>query len=248
MKVKDIYEFIDSFAPFDTCVEGDNAGLLIGDTENVVNKVLVCLDLLPNTAQRAIEIGADLIVSHHPFIYEPLCSITTESMAGKTALILARHGISAIAAHTNLDMAEKGVNYHLARILKLKNIERIIPCNGAFEGIMGEIDSRIENEMSLSVFKQYVKDALNSDAVMTYSAGRTVKRIALVSGSGGSCAEKCAEYGVDTFLTGEMKYHAALEAAFTGMNIVTAGHYETENHICRVLAGEIEKLGVTVEL
>lgn len=119
IKVKNIYEFIDSFAPFNISMDFDNCGLLVGDINSNINNVLVSLDITNNVVKEAKNLGANLIISHHPVIFKPIRNVMYESVVYK----LIENNISAICAHTNLDMAEDtGVNTCLANILGLTGL------------------------------------------------------------------------------------------------------------------------------
>ena len=109
-EVKDIYEFIDKIAPFCTQESFDNAGFLVGRSNRNVKKVLVALDITLEVAKEAARRGAELIVAHHPVIFQPVKSITEETLTGQILLELLEHGVAAICAHTNLDAAHGGVN------------------------------------------------------------------------------------------------------------------------------------------
>ena len=108
--VKDIYNYIDKIAPFNSAMDFDNCGMLVGNYSAVVNKVLLSLDITSSVIQEAKEIGANLIISHHPVIFNPIKRLDSNSMP----YLLAKNDINAICAHTNLDMVEGGVNSSLA--------------------------------------------------------------------------------------------------------------------------------------
>ena len=118
--VKDIYDFIDKIAPFDTKMDFDNVGILIGDKNALVKKCIVTLDISSKVIDEAIQKDANLIVSHHPIIFNPLKNLMCDSLP----YLLVANNINVICAHTNLDIADKvGVNICLGNILKLKNIK-----------------------------------------------------------------------------------------------------------------------------
>ena len=119
VKVQDIYNFIDEIAPFDTAMDFDNVGMLVGNMNQEVAKVLLALDITPDVVNEAKTIGAHLILSHHPVIFNPIKSLDTSN----AVYMLSGNNISAICAHTNLDMAPFGVNTCLAGTLKLYNLE-----------------------------------------------------------------------------------------------------------------------------
>ena len=114
--VGEIYRFIDEIAPFHTAMDFDNVGLLVGDEKQAVDRALVALDITPAVVEEASACGAQLIVSHHPVIFTPLRRLT----AGSPPFLLAQKGISAICAHTNLDLAAGGVNTCLGEALGMK--------------------------------------------------------------------------------------------------------------------------------
>lgn len=118
--IGDIYNFINSFAPFNTAEDFDNVGLLVGDKKATITKALVCLDCTEEVIAEAIKIGANLIISHHPIIFSPLKKVLSDSIVYK----LIQNSISVISAHTNLDIAPMGVADNLACKMELKNIKQ----------------------------------------------------------------------------------------------------------------------------
>ena len=123
--VNDILEFMETIAPMSLKMEWDNAGLLCGSKDAPVSKILIALDPFTHVCQEAADWGAELIVTHHPLIFDPQRAITEDTPVGRSILMLCRNGISAINAHTNLDQAKGGVNDILAQALGLNNIETI---------------------------------------------------------------------------------------------------------------------------
>lgn len=115
--VKEIYKIIDNIAPFDTSMDFDNCGILVGDVNAQVKKVLIALDITPEVVNEAVDLGAELIISHHPVIFKPIKRL----MSNDVPYMLANKAISAICAHTNLDMSNPGVNTCLAERLGIKN-------------------------------------------------------------------------------------------------------------------------------
>ena len=123
--VRDIFAQMDQWAPFETQMDFDNAGFLVGRGEREVRKILVSLDITEPVVDEAAEWGADLIVAHHPVIFHPVKRLTDETPTGRTLLALAERGIAAICAHTNLDAAQGGVNVCLAQALELTDLEQL---------------------------------------------------------------------------------------------------------------------------
>ena len=232
--VADILNFIETLAPRTMKMEWDNVGLLCGSKSAEVTKVLVALDPFEGVCQEAVEIGAQLIITHHPLIFQAPKAITDETSIGRSIMQLCRHGISAINAHTNLDQAPGGVNDVLAAKLGLENVEIVNPQNGI--GLMrcGDVA-----EQSLENFLALVKERLGCDGLRYVCGSKTVHKVAV---GGGSCAGGMLEAksaGCDTFVTADIKYNQFWDAYDLGMNLIDAGHFHTENPVVAVLADKI---------
>ena len=122
-KVCDVLAFLDTIAPTDLKMDWDNVGLLCGRREAQIHKILVALDPFEDVCREAAQVGADLIVTHHPLIFSPLKAVTADDAVGRSILFLAARGISAVNAHTNLDRAPGGVNDRLAQALGLEDVQ-----------------------------------------------------------------------------------------------------------------------------
>lgn len=221
-KVKNIYEFLDGWAPFSTAMSFDNAGLLAGNGEEEVQTVLLALDITPDVVREAVSCGAQLIVSHHPVIFDPLKRLTPDS----APWLLARHAIAAICAHTNLDLAPGGVNTCLAACLGLDNVRplSIDPPSGLPEALCGELPAAMEPRE----FALHVKNALGCERVEFTKGSAPVRTVGLCSGAGAFCMPDPQTSGVQAFVTGEAKHHELLAAVESGLTFVVAGHFHTE--------------------
>jgi len=122
MNVQMIYNLIQTVAPFDTQMEGDNSGLLVGSPSQEVTGILFALDVTQSVIDEAAALGAELIVSHHPLMFSAIRSLTDESCEGRLIRRLVRENISLISAHTNLDRAVGGINDTLAALCGLVEI------------------------------------------------------------------------------------------------------------------------------
>ena len=162
--VADILKYVETLAPTYMKMDWDNVGLLCGSRETPVTKVLVALDPFEGVCREAAEWGAELIVTHHPIIFDPLKSVTEETTVGRSIMTLCRHGISAVNAHTNLDCAPGGVNDVLAATLGLNDVETIPPFfrddQGRQWGLLRR--GRVEKQ-PLSQFLEIVKSSLNAE-------------------------------------------------------------------------------------
>ena len=213
--VKDIYSFLDVVAPFSTSAPWDNTGLLVGSETKEVKKVMLSLDVTSEVIDEAIENEVDLVITHHPLIFESVKSITADTLLYKAV----SSGVSFISSHTCLDIANDGVNDCLAKAVGLKNIK---PVEADVFLKIGEIEEKTEDE-----FVSLLKEKLNCN-VLYNSTGNNIKSVAFCSGSGGDLFALAKECGADALLTGEAKYHEFLDASFNNITIFSCGHFETE--------------------
>lgn len=221
MKINDITAFADELAPFSLADEWDNVGLLAGSGGGEVSRVLLALDITPDVVEEAKELGAGLIVSHHPVIFDPLRTLEPDT----APYLLAKYGIAALCLHTNLDRAQQGVNVQLAKALGLKNTE-FFPDDYLLVG-------EPERPMTADEFAALIKERLGAPSVR-YTPGR-VTRAAVSSGGGGEGVELDRRYGFDAFVTGELKHHHFNYAADHGTAAFDAGHFPTENVVIKPL-------------
>ncbi len=225
--IKEIYDFLNEYAPFDTALEFDNCGLLIGNFENKVSKVLLSLDITPEVIEEARQLNAQLIITHHPVIFKPISSIEFSS----NVHLLSKYEINVICAHTNLDIAPKGVNFQLAKKLELENLTNLTLEENKPMGLVGFL----KNEISCKDFALYVKEKLNCNGVRFTETNKPIKKIALCSGSGGCFVSEAKQCGADAFVTGEIKHSEILKANQLEVMIVDTGHYKNENVIIEPL-------------
>ena len=224
VKISNIYGFLKEKAPLELCESWDNSGMLI-NTNSETNKVLLTLDVTDEVINEAIEKGCQLIISHHPIIFKPLKTLSSNDIVFK----LIQNNISVISMHTNLDATENGVNDVLAQILGLKNIEVF-----ANIGRKGEVEVT-----SVKDFADKVAKILNTKLKYTLPE-KEIKSIAVIGGSAGGYWKNALIEGVDLFLTGEASHHDALEAIHENMPIIIAGHWNTEVIILESLKKELE--------
>ena len=232
--VKNIYDYINSIAPYDSQEEWDNSGHLVGEFRKEVKRCVMALDATKDVCAFAADVGADLVLTHHPIIFGGISSV----LDGSAVYTLARNGIAALCAHTNYDFADGGINFSLAEILELKNARRV----GDTLIVAGDLDG----EMSIDDFAEYVSDRLGCAGIRYTDTDRVIKTVAV---GGGACEEyidlACAE--ADVFITGDMKYHQMLDASENGCAVISAGHYETEFASFMMLKDRLEKLFPDVE-
>ena len=242
--VADILAFIETLAPRAMKMDWDNVGLLCGSKAAPVSKVLVALDPFEGVCAEAESWGAQLIVTHHPIIFQPLKAVTDDTSIGRSILKLCRAGISAINAHTNLDCAPGGVNDILAAKLGLSDVEVIDP-EGEHLLRMGTVQ-----EQPLSQFLAVVKENLGCAGLRYVDGGKPVRKVAV---GGGACSGEMLDAyvaGCDTFVTSDIKYNQFWDARDLGLNLIDAGHFCTENpsvsYLAEKLAAEFPDVEVKI--
>ena len=233
--VQQIYEEMQRIAPLALAESWDNPGLLV-DCGGEVSRVLVTLDITPEVVEEAARKGCGLIVSHHPVIFSPLKKLSGQDVAFQ----LVKNGISAICMHTNLDAAEGGVNEVLAGIFGMREMEAF--AEGC--GRVGSIEPVTVPELAKKAQKELASrcnQPFNGPAVQVKFAdtGKTVRRLAVISGAGGSLFEDAIAQGADCLLTGEANHHHAIDAKRLGLSLIAAGHYATEFPVTAAVAEKL---------
>jgi len=236
--VREIFDYINSLAPFITQESWDNSGLLLGDPNKEVSRVSLALDATTKTVRAAKENGAELMITHHPVIFSPAKKI----LAGSVPYELLTNGISAISAHTCLDSAEGGVNDTLAAILELEDIYPL-ELDGTDTPLVRV--GRLKAPMSGDEFAKHVKAKLGCSLRLA-DAGNTISTVAVCGGSLSSLTYELIGK-VDAFVTGDLTHHYFIDAADSGLTAVAAGHFETENPVITVLADKLSRQFPDVE-
>ncbi|MBR5155897.1 MAG: Nif3-like dinuclear metal center hexameric protein [Clostridia bacterium] len=241
VRLSKIIEELELIAPSEAKCSWDNVGLLVGDESQRISRVFVCLDITSENVKSAVDFGADLIISHHPLIFEPLKNITESTVTGSIVRTLVKHNISAFCMHTNFDVADGGMNDLLAAKLGLENVRKFTPdecmgeCGEVLDGI-GRVGV-LERPMPLSDFLLHIKSVLGSKALKyAGNLNETVQTVALCSGSGGTEMYAAYHSGADVYVTADLKHDHGRIAEEIGLNIIDAGHFETENIICDFLS------------
>lgn len=230
MKVREIVEILEQSVPLAWQESYDNAGLAVGNPEAEVCKVLVALDATEEVVDEAIELGAQMVVTHHPIIFRPIKRLACENRQQRTIAKAIAHNIALYAAHTNLDGApNRGISHHLAGVLGLQEERLLEPSNteGVGIGIVGTLPKPVDSEEFLATIKERLGvKALRHSPIRIDK----VERVAICSGSGGSLIESAEAAGADLYLSADFKYHDFVDA--DRMILVDAGHFETE--ICAI--------------
>ena len=240
--VRDIEQYLYAWAPRELAESWDNVGLLVGDPEAEVHRVLVALDVTPQVVDEAIEKDCQLIVAHHPVMncaWYPVQTVRADNRQGRTLTALLRGGVAAICMHTNLDAAEGGVNDILAEKLGLTQPEMLT------EEKIGRIGT-LKCEIPLVEFTHSVIELLGCNGLRYVDAGRPVHRVAVGGGACGCYIPQAIAAGCDTFVTSDLKYNDFLDTE--GLNLIDAGHFPTENVVCLALRDRLAEAFPAVDV
>ena len=239
--VNEVLDFIWKIAPEEGKEPWDNVGHLVGRGGAPVTKILTALDVTMPVILEAKEIGAELIVAHHPLIWDTYKHVTDRVFQQEKVITLIENGIAAICMHTNLDEAEDGVDDTLVETLGLTALEPLA------EGRVGHI-CELPEPMALQDFLTMVKDKLRANGLRYCDGGKPVRRIATGCGSCGEYLDYAVKAGCDTFLTGDVKYNYFIDALGQNLSLIDAGHYPTENPIVEKLAAKLRAAFPEVEV
>ncbi len=242
VRIQEVISALERFAPLPLQESYDNAGLQMGLTEVEVSGALLCLDVTEEVIREAIDLGCNLIVSHHPVLFRGLKTISDTTQVQRCVRMAIQNDICIYSAHTNLDNAMDGVNYHIAERLGLVDVEMMQPHKvvvrvdgretqiSAGSGVIGYLP---EGEDSLA-FLQRVKQAFSVECLMHNELlQRPIQSVALCGGAGDFMLEEALRLQADAFLTGEMHYHT-----FFGheqeLQIGILGHYQSEQYTTEI--------------
>jgi len=228
--VCDLVGLVGEIAPYDLAEEWDNVGLLFGRRDRTVTRVLTALDLTPGVIAEARALGAQLIVTHHPMMMSARRRVTDDDLEGRMMLELAESGIAHIAAHTNFDAAPGGVNDTLMALMGAVNVRG--------EGVVRVGD--LPQGTTLGALAERAEKKLHGCVRVYGGREKPVAVLGCCSGAGSSEIGEAKAMGADCFITGEVKHHLALEAMDSGVCLLEAGHYETENPACEVMANALQ--------
>lgn len=240
MKCKDIITLLEELAPPSYACGWDNPGLICGRREKEVKKIVVALDATKKAIEKAVEEGADMIVTHHPMIFSSIKQVNDDSFIGDKVLTMAENGICCYAMHTNYDIAGGMAEICGARI-GLMNPQ-------PFE-VTGEMDDRLvgigqvgtlPEKVTLSECADRVKKAFGLPNVLVFGDfDRQVQYVAVSPGSGRSMLKEADKKRVDVLITGDIGHHEGLDSMDMGFAVIEAGHYGLEQvfigHLCEYI-------------
>ena len=238
MKVQDITQALELFAPLGIQESWDNSGLLIGNPEDTVHGVLVGFDCTPELIEEAVARHCDMVVTHHPLIFRGLRRIGTQDPVGRAVTLAIRNGIAVYAAHTTADKAPAGVSGAMARRLGLQDIQLLEPDEGGATGLgcTGYLPLPMDGTEAL----QYVKEKFGLKMIRCSRPLETpIRKVALLGGSGGSELDAAIASGAQLYITADVSYHNFFVPE--GFMVMDIGHFESEVEIVDILLAEIRK-------
>ena len=240
MKVREVAQVIEEFAPLSLQESYDNCGLNVGSPDDEVHGVLLCVDVTEEVVDEAQRLGANLIVSHHPLLFHPLRQVVDSNAAERIVRRCLIDGISLYAAHTNLDAAPQGMSYRLGRLLGLENMA-VLEAHPQVEGAGFGVVGTLAEEWVMEKYLREVKRLLGCGAVR-YSAlcCERVRRVALCTGAGASLIEQAVCAGAQLYVAADFKYN---DFYTPDRRIVVAdvGHFESEYCAIELLSDVITK-------
>jgi len=246
IKTSWIINKLEEWAPSCLAEEWDNVGLLLGNDAQLVTKVLVALDATDSVIDEAIQGQFDLIITHHPLIYNPIKRITADNPLGRKLITLLKNGIGLYCAHTNLDKANGGVNDVLFERLDLLRKEPLLETFGESSSL-GRVGT-LHEKMTLESLAEYVKKALSlSNVRYAGDHSRLIHKVGICAGdaNGDRYLKAAYDRGCDVYITGDLRYHGVQEALEMGLCLIDITHYAGEEPIIAAIVSYLnEKAGL----
>ncbi len=222
MLIKDIYAYLDTLSPFELQEKWDNSGLIVGNKNDKIDNIYISLDLDLNMI-KDIKPNS-LIITHHPLIFTPLKKINNNTYATKILKHLIQKDIALISMHTNIDKTH--LNMYVGRNIL------------GFDCIQDKdfiVTAKVN--MSFKKLRKHIKNKLNIKLFKTVKSHKLIQNISLTTGSGMSLLPYIK---TDCFLTGDIKYHEAMEAIARDITLFDIGHYESEVHFSTLIKSLIK--------
>ncbi len=235
VELKAITDFIEEIFPPSFAEDFDNIGLLIGRCDKKISKVIICLDCDKNVVREAIDEGAELIITHHPAIFNPLKKITDDADHGEMIVSALENGISVYSAHTNFDSAPGGLTDNVVKKLDL------IPI-GNMEGELGRVCRTPFGETAKSL-TQRIKEVFGIETLYsTFTKNKEIQTVAVCNGGGGgSLVETARELKADVYISGDLKHHeVSMLKIADDIDFIEMRHYDSEIIACNILYEKLD--------
>lgn len=227
IKVNNIINEMELLAPTYLKEDFDNVGLMVGDKNKEVKKVLLALDCTLKVIEEAKKENVELIITHHPLIFKRPSSITTDTLQGKKIIELIKNDISLYSSHTNLDSVENGLNDTIVSILGFDNYKILEKNKRDDKAGLGRIVS-LKESIQLEDLISKIKKSLNINNLRVVKGKDKVNKIAIINGSGQDFIGKAVALGADCIITGDTTYHFASDYKEMEISILDVGHFASE--------------------
>lgn len=239
MQIRELIDKLEEKYPFELQEEWDNSGLQVGNPDDELRGVVLSLDLEEGAIDKALEERkANLIITHHPYLFNPTKSIDFRDGFYNRLQRCIKNDITVFAFHTNLDIAEGGVNDNLAKILGIRDIKSLEDGKDLGLGRFGYI-----NKQPAYQFLKEVKEKLEASGIVVYgNYDKIIEKVGICGGAGSFLIEDAINQSCDLIVTGDVKYHEAMDLSNKGIIIADVGHFASENHIIYKLQREIEEI------
>ena len=242
VKINQVIDIMEEIAPLNLKESYDNVGFMVGDRESEVTRVLVALDCTLKVIEEAKELGAQLILTHHPLLFIKPKSITTDSLQGKKIMKLIENGIALYSSHTNWDTVKGGLNDEFVKLLGFEESKIIEVAPSDPTAGVGRIVQLSEHTTVERIINR-IKDKLNLQN-LRYSGelDKKVRTISLVNGSGEDYLQQSYDLGADLLITGDTTYHFVSDYEEMGLSVIDIGHFNSEWPLVMSLAENIKKI------
>lgn len=240
MKLGKIIDVLELYAPSALAADWDSSGLQIGSREDNIERAVVCLDVTPAVLEDAVEYGADLIVSHHPFLFDPVKSIGDDPYSELIRGIV-RQGIDVFSCHTPFDASRFGINAYSAFRLEIKKDAFLE--NSSVEGFGFGVCGEMSRAMSFEELAERVRTVFAASAikVSSFHSDELVQRVAFMGGSGSDYIEKARELGAQAYITSDIKNSGFIKAWQIGLPLIVMTHYDSEKCFIKIMKDLLTK-------
>lgn len=238
LKTKEIIKILNEICPEELQAEWDNSGLQLGFSDKPLESVLISLDIDENVIDEAISLKADMIITHHPLIFNPIKMISDDDPISRLLMLLLKNEISVYSLHTNFDVLTGGNNDYLAKLLDIDDFD-VLKESENFARIgrlkkpksLLELTNEIAKRLKIPREKMRIVKGKNAE----------ISKVAWCTGAGADFIDSARESGADLFITGDVKYHDALNARIKGISVIDVGHYYSEEIFCENMKEMLNK-------
>jgi len=240
VKIREVVDALERFAPLPLQEDWDNAGLQVGITEAEVSGALLCLDVTEEVVDEALRLGCNLIVSHHPLIFRALKQISGATDVQRIVIKAIQNNVAIVSMHTNMDNARGGVNFKIAEKLGLSGVRFIGEDSLSADrgsGVVGEFLEPVPAETFIRMLKErFGVECVQCNQLLR----RGISSVAVCGGSGSFMLDEAVKAGADAFVTGEMHYHEFFGRG-QQIQIAVIGHYQSEKFTSEIFYSIIKE-------